>query len=236
MKSLNGYKERSMAMQNTKIKLLIMMIILTLTLTGCKPWTIVKNEKSDDGDSLKIYFNSNDFDSEAYTKDLWDTQLEDYYQERQVDGKELLDLLKSNEDEAGALYGIGANTIGSAWTFVVNGTGKVLEVNKESRAGIMLLDLEPYDGVADLTIQIGPVIKGSSIRDSLDFIKLDNFSNQVEFASLSKAFNALVVSETIGTQDFSSENGQEIEYLGSFTYSNIDEILVTPIELKKMGE
>ena len=35
-------------------------------------------------------------------------------------------------------------------------------------------------------LQIGPVIKGTSIRDSLDFLKFDDFTNQLEFARVCK--------------------------------------------------
>ena len=39
-----------------------------------------------------------------------------------------------------------------------------------------------------LTIQVGPIIRGNAIRDAAGF-KFDDFTNQVQFAQLSRAYN-----------------------------------------------
>lgn len=209
----------------------VFLIGILLLSSGCKPWTIVKNEGSNDDGSIQIYFESDDFDADTVAREIWDNDLGAYFQESQVDAKTLLEGLKADEAGTGEQYGIGDNDEGSKWQFVIEGKAKVLEVDKESRAGIMLVDLEPYDGQSDLTVQIGPVIKGTSIRDALAFLKLDDFANQVEFASVSKAFNGLVVEEVIGDQDFGQYIDEEINFIGCFTYSDVDEILVTPVSL-----
>jgi len=207
-------------------------LLVSLSLsTACKPWTIVKNEKTEDDGSVQIYFASDDFDADSFAADIWENRLLDYYQERSVEATELIGLLKEDEALAGESYGIGSNDIGSEWQFVINGKGKVLEVNSESRAGTMSIDLEPYDGTKDITIQIGPVIKGSSIRDTLDFIKLDDFENQVEFASISKAFNGLIIEKVVAQLDLTESVGREIEFLGSFTYEGVDDILLSPVSI-----
>lgn len=43
-------------------------------------------------------------------------------------------------------------------------------------------------------LQLGPRIKGNAIRDSLDFVRFDQFKNQVQFAKLSKELNRRAVS------------------------------------------
>ncbi|MEN8906819.1 MAG: DUF2291 domain-containing protein [Clostridiales bacterium] len=214
-----------------KASLGVIICCVVLSFVGCKPWTVVKNEKSNEDSSSKVYFESDDFDSEAFVKDVWDNKLLDYYNKKKVDIKKLVEDLKNDEVSAKEKYGLGSNEMGSNWTFIVEGNGKTLDVDTSSRAGVMSIDLEPFDGQSDLLIQIGPVIKGSSIRDSLDFIKLDNFSNQVEFASVSKEFNSTVVSETISDNDYSKNIGKNITFMGCFTYANLDDILVTPVEL-----
>ena len=45
------------------------------------------------------------------------------------------------------------------------------------------------DGKADLTLQLGPVIKGSSLRDVAPFYKFGDFRDQIEFAKLARALN-----------------------------------------------
>jgi len=202
-----------------------------VSLAACQPWTIVKNGENTSDDSIKIYFESDDFDADAFAKDVWENKLIAHYEVNKVDPTILNEALAADEEKAGMDYGIGSNDTGSSWSFVIEGSGKVLDVNTESRAGIMMVDLAPYDGISDMIIQIGPVIKGSTVRDSLDFIKLDDFANQVQFASISKSFNALVVSEVIGDIDFTSKVGSDIRFLGCYTYNQGDSELVTPIQL-----
>ncbi len=214
----------------TVVKVLLL-IILMMSLVACKPWTIVKNTNEDDDESIKIYFASDDFDVDAYTRDIWENKLITYYDDKKIEAATLLEALLSDENAAGEKYGIGSNDTGSSWTFIIEGKGQVIEVDQESRAGVMLVDLQPYDGESDITIQIGPVIKGTTVRDTLDFIKLDDFSNQVQFASISKAFNALVVSEVVTDIDFKTLEGEEISFLGCFTHNSDDQVLATPIKM-----
>ena len=209
----------------------LLVILLMMNLVACRPWTIVKNGETTNDGSIKIYFESDDFDADAFAKDVWENQLLDYYGQKKVGVTVLNEALAMDEEKAGKDYGIGSNDTGSSWTFIIEGTGKVLEVNKESRAGIMTIDLPPYDNESDMTLQIGPVIKGTTVRDTLDFIKLDDFNNQVQFASISKAFNALVVSEVLEGVAFEEEVGNEITFLACFTYNQSDKTLVTPIQV-----
>lgn len=205
--------------------------IIIMASSGCKPWTIVKNEEEVDDGSIQIYFENDDFDAESFAEGIWDNELLDYFDERKVQAAVLVDGLKTDEAGTGEQYAIGSNDIGSKWQFIVEGKVKLLEVDTESRAGIMMVDLEPYDDRPDMTIQIGPVIKGSAIRDTLDYIKLDDFGNQVEFASISKAFNKFVVEDVIAGQDFSQHIGEELNILGCFTFEDVEHILLSPISI-----
>ena len=45
------------------------------------------------------------------------------------------------------------------------------------------------DGKADLRVQIGPAIRGTALRDALDFVDFNAFTNQIDFAQFGKAFN-----------------------------------------------
>lgn len=215
-----------------KTSLMLILFLVASLSVGCKPWTIVKNEKLNEDDSIKIYFASDSFDADAFAKDVWDNQLISYYSERKVDGNILVTALKEDTAKAQEEYGQGSDEIGSNWTFIVEGKGKVIDVDTSSRAGIMGVDFEPFDGQVDVKLQIGPVIKGSAIRDTLDYIKLDDFSNQVEFASISKAFNGLLVTNVLGDRDYAKDIGKTVTFLGCFTYDSVEEILIAPVQLE----
>ena len=102
-------------------------------------------------------------------------------------------------DAAGAAHGNKGSGEGAAWNFAVKGEGRVVEANLASRARKAMLDTDG-DGAADLTLQLGPVIKGSSLRDVAPFYRFGDFRDQIEFAKLARALNdrasaALVVPE-----------------------------------------
>lgn len=91
-------------------------------------------------------------------------------------------------ESAGAAHGNKGSGEGAAWNFAVTGEGKVVEANLTSRARKAMLDTDG-DGKADLTLQLGPVIKGSSLRDVAPFYKFGDFRDQIEFAKLARALN-----------------------------------------------
>ena len=102
-------------------------------------------------------------------------------------------------DAAGTAHGNKGSGEGAAWNFAVKGEGRVVEANLTSRARKAMVDVDG-DGAADLTLQLGPVIKGSSLRDVAPFYRFGDFRDQIEFAKLARALNdraaaALVVPE-----------------------------------------
>lgn len=102
-------------------------------------------------------------------------------------------------EAAGAAHGKKGSGEGAAWNFAVKGEGKVVEANLTSRARKAMVDTDG-DGAADVTLQLGPVIKGSSLRDVAPFYRFGDFRDQIEFAKLARALNdrasaALVVPE-----------------------------------------
>ncbi len=77
---------------------------------------------------------------------------------------------------------------GAPWNFPVAITGTIVEANTKSRAATADIDTDG-DGKADATLQLGPVIKGTSIRDVLPFVSFTSYSNQIDYADVAKAFN-----------------------------------------------
>lgn len=58
--------------------------------------------------------------------------------------------------------------------------------NEREQKLVMTLNGKP------LTIQVGPVVRGNAIRDATGF-KFEDFTNQVQFAQLSRAYNRIAV-------------------------------------------
>lgn len=101
---------------------------------------------------------------------------------------ELRAALAAGIDAAGKVHGHRGAGEGAAWNFAVKGAGTVIEANLESRARKAQLDTDG-DGKADLTLQLGPVIKGTALRDLAPFYDFNDFRDQIEFAKLGRAIN-----------------------------------------------
>lgn len=132
-------------------------------------------------------------------------------------------------DSAGAAHGNKGSGEGAAWNFAVKGEGTVVEANLTSRARKAMVDVDG-DGQADLTLQLGPVIKGSSLRDVAPFYRFGDFRDQIEFAKLGRALNdkasaALVVPE-------GDIVGKTVTFVGTLDLkAATDEWLVTAVTL-----
>ena len=77
------------------------------------------------------------------------------------------------------------------WTFSVKIEGVIVEANTASRAATIGVDTTG-NGKTDAIVQIGPAMRGTAIRDALDFVSFNDFTNQIDFAQFGKAFNHYV--------------------------------------------
>ena len=116
-------------------------------------------------------------------------------------------------------------------SFIVKGKGQITEVNTEKKAGYMIVQLEGYSGPMVTKLQIGPVFKGSAVRDCLSFIKYEDYTNQVDWAKISQSIHDVVAKDVIQPANVSSLQGKTVEFTGCFTVDKPDEMLVTPVEL-----
>jgi predicted lipoprotein len=122
------------------------------------------------------------------------------------------------------------------YSCLVKSEGKVLAVHTESRKGTMDVDLPPYDGRADVTILIGPVIKVDSIRDSIDYLSYNHLENQQDWAAASQEINsrfheivkAQIVKDLSPGADFydvvGDLAGRTVSFRGAFTLWHTREI------------
>ncbi|MCB1330970.1 MAG: DUF2291 domain-containing protein [Maritimibacter sp.] len=94
-------------------------------------------------------------------------------------------------DAAGDAHGHRGAGAGSAWNFAVAGEGVAVEAKLDTRARKVMLDTDG-DAQADVTLQLGPVIAGTALRDVAPFYNFDDFRDQIEFANLGRALNDAV--------------------------------------------
>jgi predicted lipoprotein len=198
--------------------------------------TIVEDE--DEGakkkdKKLDIYFVTDDFKPDEFVEKIWDDKVVPYFKEKCLPISDVLPTWVKDQEAAGRQFGYREKAEGSPWNFRVKGSGRIVSVNTASRASTVDVDLDPADGSADVLIQIGPVIKDSAIRDSLEFISFTDFTNQLEFARLSNALNKMVNKTVTGKLDRDNLLGKGISFNGAFTQlQDSDLIRITPVSLE----
>jgi predicted lipoprotein len=155
-----------------------------LALPGCK---IVKTEAEGDSAAAMAGEAGDDARIAALLDKTYDAELLPLI----AKGLPVADLraaMAGGLEAAGKAHGNEGSGQGAAWNFAVKGEGRVVEANLTSRARKAMVDTDG-DGAADLTLQLGPVIKGSSLRDVAPFYRFGDFRDQIEFAKLSRALN-----------------------------------------------
>lgn len=178
--------------------------------------------------------------AEQYCIDNWETKMLPAIRKAAIDVAQVAQGVKADLSAYGDAHATRENAT-SAYNFCVTGQVKVLEVENSEKISKkrLLIDVAPYDGVADAKIQISSVIKTNALRDAVGFLKLDDFGNQVEFADLTKAFNARVQQDVISGLDAEALVGKELVLTGCVAvaaYADADSILIVPVSIVEVGD
>jgi predicted lipoprotein len=179
-----------------------------------RPWTAVPIETT----AMRA------FNAEEYVKSVWHSRL-----------------LPTAEGTAVELQMFTQGTVGAVGTdggpmraAFVKGTARIAEVDRKSRVGLARLQsLRATDRQA--AIQIGPVLRGTALRDALGFIRFTDFVNQLEFASVANALNERVISDVIGPIDFDGLGGREVTFVGAVALSAASTLEIVPVRLQVSG-
>jgi predicted lipoprotein len=181
----------------------------SLLLSSCVPWTVRPIEK--DGGLSK----DRAFDANTYVESIWDSKV----MPAVAGAADLAGLLRGRREDLPA-------------AFLVKGAGRVLRVDTASRTGLMLIDLAPYDGRADAALQIGPVLRGTALRDALPFIQFSQFVNQLEFARVGNALNDRVWKRALAELSKDGLTGAMATFAGAASRPMADGLIeIVPVQL-----
>jgi predicted lipoprotein len=222
------------------VKLAVAAVFVALVALTCRV-TVVWDKKS----ATALDANGNEVAvaelsvAEQYCLDNWETKMLPAINEKAIDVATVVEGVKADLTAYGAQNATRENAT-SAYNFCVEGKVKVLEIEnpeKDSKRRL-LIDVMPYDGLADAKVQISSVIKTNALRDAVGFLKLDDFGNQVAFAELTKAFNARVQKDVLATLKPEALVGKEIALTGCVavsSYTDADSILIVPVSIVEVG-
>lgn len=203
---------------------IIILGVMMSVLTGCAK--IIKTGTEAEVTGEKSFEETLDVSS------FWDSQTIPEIREKAVELKDFLTEANGDMKSLSSKYGKETAGATKSVSFAVHGTGTITEVFTEKKAGYIAVDLDGYNGPEKIMIQIGSVIKKTSIRDYLSFINVNDYADQIQFAELSKQINAYVLENVIAGNDIDNSLGKQVEFYGCFTYEKADEILITPVILE----
>jgi predicted lipoprotein len=204
---------------------LLVAMLATATLPGCK---IVKTPTAEEqaAETAKTAFNPSD-----KVEGVWQSQAIPSIEKRAGDFKQVLSAITANPDDAGAKFGHREKEGNAPWTYVVKFEGKIVAADTQSRAATIDVDTDG-DGKADAKVQIGPALRGTALRDSLDFVNFNEFKNQIEWAQFGKAFNEKVNASLLQALPRDGLTGKTVKVTGAFPMPPSGQLpLVTPATL-----
>ena len=198
---------------------------LLLLLSGCK----IVSDKDLVAEEKK---SSDTFDANAYVEKVWTSKEIENFKAKAVDLAALLPAIEADATKAGQTYGRGGGE-GNPWSYEVKGEGKVTALDVESRHGLMTVEVTTKDGPRPVDLQIGPVIFGTALRDSLPFVHFGDFVNQIQFAQISRAFNDRATKDLRSAFDPKTIVGKTVAFFGAATQgSAAAKLSVTPIAIE----
>jgi predicted lipoprotein len=159
---------------------------------------------------------------------IWD-KLGPIFDEKAQDIAKVLPEIRANPDAAGEKYGRREAT--NPYNYMVKGTGKVAEVNTESAAGTAMVEIPGLN--EKVALQIGPVVRGTALRDATGLVSFNQFENQLDYADVSKELNSRALKAAFSTAPAASLAGKTVTFYGAFTFDphSKSPVLITPVKI-----
>lgn len=209
----------------------ILLLAALVALTSCKLWTIRPLESKTQPSSSS---SSQQFDAAAFVDSIWQSKVVPTMLEKAVYLSAVLTALDADVEAAKKQYSSG--DAGGTTHFLVKGTGRIRGVESRSQNRTLTLTLPNYQGKTEVTIQIGPVFRGTALRDAVGFIQFNQFVNQLQFADVGNKLNERVAALVVKDFDLATAPGKQVSFYGAFTLTERSKIIITPTQLATGGQ
>lgn len=171
-------------------------------------------------------------DPNSFVEPIWKSKVIPTILAQAVDAVVLLSEIRANPEAAGQKYGRREAT--NPFNYMIKGSGKVTQVNTESRAGTMTVEIGNGSNLETINLQIGPVVIGTALRDATGLVNFNQFTNQIDYAGVSKEMNLRAIKDALAGNDPASFAGKTMQFFGAFTFDpkSTSPIRVTPVKLE----
>src|ERR1700744_4965734 len=99
---------------------------------------------------------------------------------------------------------------------MVRGTCKVTEIKSESQAGTAIIEIPGLN--EKIALQIGPVVRGTALRDATGLVSFNQFTKQLDYADVSKEMNGRALKAAFANLTPASLAGKTVTFFGAFTF------------------
>jgi predicted lipoprotein len=97
----------------------------------------------------------------------------------------------------------------------VTGAGVVDDIDRQSRVGLAYVRIAGRS--TPVAIQIGPVFRGTAVRDAASFIRFTDFINQFAYAAVADGLSERTLTSVLGPADVDHLKGRTIQFTGAVT-------------------
>jgi predicted lipoprotein len=167
----------------------------------------------------------------SFVEPIWESKVIPTILAKAIDATVLIPEIRANPEAAGQKYGKREAT--NPFNYMIKGSGKVTQVNTESRAGTMTVEISGLNSNETINLQVGPVVIGTALRDATGLVSFNQFTNQIDYAGVSKEMNSRAMKAALAGRDPASFAGRTIQFFGAFTFDpkSNSPIRVTPVKL-----
>jgi predicted lipoprotein len=220
-------------------------VLILLLLAGRYGFTVVTIE------DVEQTVQDEAFDPVAYVDGIWESRVLPTFNEETVALSEVLNLMEPDANGKAAKENLidvanqyGLITVGEAHVYMVEGSGRIVDVNAETSLGTAEVAIDGYDGPIKTKLYIGTRIPSddTSVRDAVGFIAFGDFKEQTEYGKAATEINKRVLSTVLNDVDRDNLVGKPISFKGAFTIRtfnlldiDVGEIPIVPVEIE-LGE
>jgi len=160
---------------------------------------------------------------------FWASKVLPIFDEKAQDIGKVLPEIRADSNAAGEKYGRREST--NPYNYMVKGTGNVTELNTMSQAGTATIEIPGLN--EKVSLQIGPVVRGTALRDATGLVSFNQFSNQLDYADVSKEMNTRALKTAFANASAASLAGKTVTFFGAFTFDphSKSPVLITPVKI-----
>ena len=219
--SLQSQKRRK---SRTRIVILALLVLLAVIFT-LKPPFVVRPLTGPAGTGAQNAQGA----AAKFVDPIWTSKVLPTIQEKAQDIAKILPEIRADPESAGQKYGRREAT--NPYNYMVKGTGQVSEVHNQSQAGTAIVEIPGLN--EKVALQIGPVVRGTALRDATGIVSFNQFSNQLDYADVSKEMNLRALRTAFASLNPASLAGKTVTFFGTLTFDPHSKslVLITPVKI-----